>query len=193
MPTLSGCSPATTASRMSGSTRGAAYWTPLNIDANAKAPSAAFTALLNHLLLGDRIWMSRFAGGGKYDTTTELYFVRRLCRASLRASRTGRGNRSVLREGRWLIFCNRPLPYTNSQGKDYVESCARRCPSFLQPPDASPRPGACDDQPDRRQAAIARYASHSQSANETFNPARPSSDSRPQPSLRRRRKIPWPE
>src|ERR1700733_956330 len=33
---------------------------------------------------------------GTYDTSTELYPVRGFCRASLRARRTGRGNRSVL-------------------------------------------------------------------------------------------------
>ncbi len=42
-------------------------------------------ALLNHILLGDRIWMSRFAGGGSttpplnsilYDTFAELHAAR---------------------------------------------------------------------------------------------------------------------
>jgi uncharacterized damage-inducible protein DinB len=77
--------------------------------------------LLNHILLGDRIWMSRFAGGGK--TTPPLNSVLFETFAGLRAARVEQDTsieaffHSV--DGNFL---DREIPYTNSLGKDYVEA-----------------------------------------------------------------------
>jgi uncharacterized damage-inducible protein DinB len=66
-------------------------------------------ALLNHVLLGDRIWTSRFAGGGKttpplnstlFDTFQEI---------------------EAFFAGVDADFLHRQLRYVNSQGKDCVE------------------------------------------------------------------------
>jgi uncharacterized damage-inducible protein DinB len=76
-------------------------------------------ALLNHILLGDRIWMSRFAGGGSttpplnsilYDTFAELYTARSAQDAEIEA----------FFEKADPAFLLRPLRYTNSQGTDCV-------------------------------------------------------------------------
>jgi uncharacterized damage-inducible protein DinB len=78
-------------------------------------------ALLNHVLLSDRIWMSRFSGGGKttpplnsilFETFAELSSARSEQDASIEAF-------FEKVDGDFLI---RPLSYTNSQGKDYLES-----------------------------------------------------------------------
>jgi uncharacterized damage-inducible protein DinB len=78
-------------------------------------------ALLNHVLLGDRIWMSRFAGGGSttppldsilYDNFAELHAARSAKDAEIEAffEKTDPG------------FLLTPLRYTNSRGKDCVDS-----------------------------------------------------------------------
>ncbi len=78
-------------------------------------------ALLNHMLLGDRIWMSRFAGGGK--TTPPLNTV--LCETftELHAARLEEDQQiETFFQKADEDFLRRPLRYTNSQGKDYTES-----------------------------------------------------------------------
>ena len=79
--------------------------------------------LLNHLLVGDRIWMSRFAGGGKttpplntilFETFAEINSARAEEDAAIEAFFEKVG-------GDFLI---RRLAYTNSRGKDYVEEAA---------------------------------------------------------------------
>jgi uncharacterized damage-inducible protein DinB len=77
--------------------------------------------LLNHMLLGDRIWMSRFAGGGK--TTPPLNSI--LCEtfAELRSARTEQdASIETFFDKADSGFLDRPLCYTNSLGKDYVEA-----------------------------------------------------------------------
>jgi uncharacterized damage-inducible protein DinB len=77
--------------------------------------------LLNHLLLGDRIWMSRFAGGGNttpplnsilFDTFPEL--------RSARAAQDEEIESFFVKAG--ADFLNRQFSYVNNQGKDYVET-----------------------------------------------------------------------
>lgn len=78
-------------------------------------------ALLNHILLGDRIWMSRFRGGGA--TTPALGSILYPTLPELRAARE--------REDEEIVaffaaakddFLGRMLSYRNSAGKAYEES-----------------------------------------------------------------------
>jgi uncharacterized damage-inducible protein DinB len=76
-------------------------------------------ALLNHILVGDRIWMSRFAGGGK--TTPPLNTILFETFAEINAARTEEDASIVaffekVDDG----FLTRQLAYTNSFGKDCV-------------------------------------------------------------------------
>jgi uncharacterized damage-inducible protein DinB len=77
--------------------------------------------LLNHILLGDRIWMSRFAGGGR--TTPPLNSVLFETFDGLRVARV---EQDVSIEAFFnnvdVDFLNRAIHYTNSQGKDYAEA-----------------------------------------------------------------------
>jgi uncharacterized damage-inducible protein DinB len=78
-------------------------------------------ALLNHTLLGDRIWMSRFAGGG--STTPPLNTILFEDFAELSAARIEQdaGIESFFAnvdDG----FVSRSLRYTNSLGKDCTDS-----------------------------------------------------------------------
>jgi len=77
--------------------------------------------LLNHILLGDRIWMSRFAGGGNttpplssllFDSFPELCLARVAQDKEIEAFFAKAD----------VDFLQRQLRYTNSQGKDYVET-----------------------------------------------------------------------
>jgi uncharacterized damage-inducible protein DinB len=75
--------------------------------------------LLNHILVGDRIWMSRFAGGGK--TTPPLNTILFETFAEINAARTEEDASIVaffekVDDG----FLTRQLAYTNSFGKDCV-------------------------------------------------------------------------
>jgi uncharacterized damage-inducible protein DinB len=78
-------------------------------------------ALLNHILRGDRIWMSRFEGGGR--TTPPLNTVLFEDFAALRRARTEQDAQIESFFGTLgADFPLRSFPYTNNQGKDYVES-----------------------------------------------------------------------
>jgi uncharacterized damage-inducible protein DinB len=86
--------------------------------------------LLNHMLLGDQIWMSRFAGGG--STTPPLNSI--LCEtfAALKSARTEQdASIEAFFEGADSGFLDRPLSYTNSQGKHYVEAAPRAVLHFF--------------------------------------------------------------
>jgi uncharacterized damage-inducible protein DinB len=79
--------------------------------------------LLNHTMVGDRIWMSRFAGGGK--TTPPLNTILFETFAEINSARAEE-DASIEEffakvDGNFLI---RRLAYTNSRGKDYVEEAA---------------------------------------------------------------------
>lgn len=80
-------------------------------------------ALLNHILLGDRIWMSRFAGGGKttpplntilFETFTEINTARAEEDAGIVA----------FFEKVDDDFLTRQLAYANSRGKECVDKAA---------------------------------------------------------------------
>jgi uncharacterized damage-inducible protein DinB len=76
--------------------------------------------LLNHILLGDRIWMSRFAGGGK--TTPSLNTILFETFAELSSARFEEdANIEAFFENVDGDFLTRPLAYTNSLGMDRLE------------------------------------------------------------------------
>lgn len=78
-------------------------------------------ALLNHLLLGDRIWMSRFEGGGA--TTPPLATVLYEEFTALRAARAAEDARI---EAFFALLSADAMTgsfaYVNNQGRNYVES-----------------------------------------------------------------------
>jgi uncharacterized damage-inducible protein DinB len=87
-------------------------------------------ALLNHTLLGDRIWMSRFAGGG--STTPPLNTILFETFAELNAARSEQdaGIESFFAkvdDG----FLSRSLRYTNSLGKDCTDSAPHAALHFF--------------------------------------------------------------
>ncbi len=77
--------------------------------------------LLNHILLGDRIWMSRFAGGG--NTTPPLNSILFDSFAELSSARAAQDEEiEAFFEKTDADFLPRQFRYTNNQGKDYVET-----------------------------------------------------------------------
>jgi uncharacterized damage-inducible protein DinB len=79
--------------------------------------------VLNHILLGDRIWMSRFRGGG--HSTPALNTVLFSNFAELHAARKDQDNEieaffKTLEAG----FLNRSFCYTNNQGREYREEAS---------------------------------------------------------------------
>jgi uncharacterized damage-inducible protein DinB len=82
---------------------------------------SSFHALLNHMLLGDQIWMARFAGGGK--TTPPLSTILFESFADLHSARLEQDSQiEVFFEKADDEFLRRPLRYVNSMGKEYTES-----------------------------------------------------------------------
>src|SRR5271163_509736 len=78
-------------------------------------------ALLNHILLGDRIWMSRFAGGG--NTTPPLNTILFESLSDLSAARSQEdASIEAFFEKAGDGFLTRPMHYTNSRGKDCVDA-----------------------------------------------------------------------
>jgi uncharacterized damage-inducible protein DinB len=77
-------------------------------------------ALLNHMLLGDRIWMSRFAGGGK--TTPPLNTILFEDFAELRAARVAddAAIEAFFAKADESFLTNQ-LSYTNSLGKECID------------------------------------------------------------------------
>jgi uncharacterized damage-inducible protein DinB len=77
-------------------------------------------ALLNHILLGDRIWMSRFEGGG--STTPPLSTILYDDFAALRGARSSEDERieTFFRDADPASF-DRELRYTNSKGITYTD------------------------------------------------------------------------
>jgi uncharacterized damage-inducible protein DinB len=79
--------------------------------------------LLNHILVGDRIWMSRFAGGGK--TTPPLNTILFETFAEINSAR---GEEDAGIEAFFEKvdddFLTRRLAYTNSRGKECVDEAA---------------------------------------------------------------------
>jgi uncharacterized damage-inducible protein DinB len=78
-------------------------------------------ALLNHLLLGDRIWMSRFSGSG--HTTPPLNSILFDSFAELRSARAAQDEEiEAFFAKAGADFLDRQLSYVNNQGKDYIET-----------------------------------------------------------------------
>ena len=78
-------------------------------------------ALLNHTLLGDRIWMSRFAGGGSRTPPLNTILFETFAELSAARSEQDAGIESFFAnvdDG----FVSRSLSYTNSLGKDCTDS-----------------------------------------------------------------------
>jgi uncharacterized damage-inducible protein DinB len=78
-------------------------------------------ALLNHTLLGDRIWMSRFAGGGSTTPPLNTILFETLAELSAARIEEDAGIESFFAkvDGGFLT---RSLRYTNSLGKDCTDS-----------------------------------------------------------------------
>jgi uncharacterized damage-inducible protein DinB len=77
-------------------------------------------ALLNHVLLGDRVWMARFDGRGQVTPPLGAILVDDF--AALRTARTEEDARiEALFEGLEAGSCERSFAYTNAQGRDYVD------------------------------------------------------------------------
>jgi uncharacterized damage-inducible protein DinB len=78
-------------------------------------------ALLNHILLGDRIWMSRFEGGG--HVTPPLNTAQADDFPALHAARIQEDERiERFFAAIDAAFLTRSFPYTNNRGLDYVET-----------------------------------------------------------------------
>lgn len=77
--------------------------------------------LLNHILLGDRIWMARFEGNGA--GTPALGTILFDAFSDLRSAREKQDAGIETFFGRLdARFLDKTLKYTNSQGKNYTES-----------------------------------------------------------------------
>jgi uncharacterized damage-inducible protein DinB len=88
-----------------------------------KGSFGSIHALLNHILLGDRIWMARFQGDGR--DTPPLNTVLEEDFAALRLARVQQDARieaffDRLPDG----FLAKSFPYVNNQGRNYVEQAA---------------------------------------------------------------------
>jgi uncharacterized damage-inducible protein DinB len=94
---------------------------PVEFRRERKGSCGSIHGLLNHLLLGDRIWMSRFAGRG--HTTPPLNSILFEDFAELRSARAAQdGEIEAFFAQTDTDFLQRQLPYTNNQGKYYVEA-----------------------------------------------------------------------
>ena len=89
--------------------------------AQRKGSFGSIHALLNHILLGDRIWMSRFRGEGKttpplatvlYDNLAELRSARTADDAAIESFFAAADNG----------FLGRKLSYTNSKGQHCTDA-----------------------------------------------------------------------
>jgi uncharacterized damage-inducible protein DinB len=82
--------------------------------------------LLNHILLGDRRWMGLFEGGER--ATPPLNQILYDDFSGLRSARVREDARiESFCAGRDAAFWMRSFAYTNSQGKDYVETAHVAC------------------------------------------------------------------
>jgi uncharacterized damage-inducible protein DinB len=94
---------------------------PVEFRRERKGSFGSIHGLLNHVLLGDRIWMSRFAGRG--HTTPPLNYILFEDFSELRSARAAHDREiEAFFAQTDTDFLQRQLPYTNNQGKDYVET-----------------------------------------------------------------------
>jgi uncharacterized damage-inducible protein DinB len=105
----------------------------LSVDEYRKQRQGSFGSihgLLNHILLGDQIWMRRFEGSG--HATPALNTVLFDNFADLRSAR-------IRQDARIEAFFGRPpesfldssIHYTNNQGKEYVEDASVAASHFF--------------------------------------------------------------
>jgi len=88
--------------------------------AERKGSFGSIHGLLNHLLLGDRIWMSRFEGGGLSTPALNSILGGSIVELKeLRAAEDARIEAFFARVGD--EFFGRSFPYVNNRGKQYVE------------------------------------------------------------------------
>jgi uncharacterized damage-inducible protein DinB len=86
--------------------------------------------LLNHILLGDGIWMSRFEGGGQ--TTPPLGTILYDDFGELRSARTAEDERiERFFTGAEASFFEKTLRYTNSKGQACADSAAMAVAHFF--------------------------------------------------------------
>jgi uncharacterized damage-inducible protein DinB len=86
--------------------------------------------LLNHMLLGDQIWMARFSGGGR--TTPPLNTILFETFDGLREARAFQDSAiETFFTTADRAFLERPLQYTNSRGVDYLEAAPRAVLHFF--------------------------------------------------------------
>lgn len=103
-------------------------------DEEYRAPRAgsfgSIHGLLNHILLGDTIWFSRFEGGG--TTTPALNTVLYDEFPTLRAARATHDARiEAFFAGLTEAALSRSFAYVNNQGKNYVDSGAAAFSHFF--------------------------------------------------------------
>jgi uncharacterized damage-inducible protein DinB len=95
-----------------------------------KGSFGSIHALLNHLLLGDRIWMARFEGGGQ--TTPPLNTVLYDEFEDLRSARVQEDDRiEGFFEGTGLEFLTNRLRYVNSKGVQREDDAAMAAAHFF--------------------------------------------------------------
>jgi len=95
-----------------------------------KGSFGSIHALLNHILLGDRIWMSRFEGGG--HTTPPLNTVLYNDFPALKAAREGEdASIEAFFTSAGPEFGERELRYTNSKGVECVDHAPNAAAHFF--------------------------------------------------------------
>jgi uncharacterized damage-inducible protein DinB len=88
-----------------------------------KGSFGSIHALLNHLLLGDRIWMARFAGAGGFTPPLNTVLFENF--ESLRAARADEDARiASLFEYIDPSFFGRMIEYVNNQGSSVAEQAS---------------------------------------------------------------------
>jgi uncharacterized damage-inducible protein DinB len=94
---------------------------PVEYRRERKGSFGSIHGLLNHVLLADRIWMSRFAGSG--STTPPLNSILFDGLAELRSARATQDEEIEAFFAKVdTDFLHRQLSYTNSRGKDYLDA-----------------------------------------------------------------------
>ena len=94
---------------------------PVEYRRERKGSFGSIHKLLNHLLLGDRIWMSRFAGGGNTTPPLNSILFESLAELSAARSEQDASIEAFFKkvDGNFLA---KSFAYTNNQGKDYRET-----------------------------------------------------------------------